>query len=64
MSRPHLHGNAYAQVYTTTPAGTYGAGEVINLYVGFRFPVLVESDTASLYINTEAGGESAKGQII
>lgn len=50
------YGTTYAQVWTTTPEGTYGAGESIDIYVGFRFPVMVESATAFLYINTEAGG--------
>lgn len=45
------------QVWTTTPEGVYGAGEPIDLYIGFRFPILLESATAFLYINTVAGGE-------
>ncbi|CAM9210897.1 unnamed protein product [Ectocarpus sp. 13 AM-2016] len=44
------------RVWSTTPAGTYGAGEEIDLYVGFRFPILLESDTAFLSVNT-VGGE-------
>ncbi|CAM9804617.1 unnamed protein product, partial [Scytosiphon promiscuus] len=43
------------RVWTTTLEGTYGAGENIDLYVGFRFPILVESDTAFLSVNTVAG---------
>lgn len=35
----------------------YGAGEVIELYVGFRFPILVESSTAWLSVNTLIGGK-------
>lgn len=45
------------QVWTSTLEGTYGAGEQIELYVGFRFPILLESDTAFLSVNTVEGGE-------
>lgn len=54
------------QVWSTTPEGTYGAGEEIDLFVGFRFPILLESDTAFLSVNTVGGGEqvSEKDDVI
>lgn len=45
------------QVWTTKPDGTYGAGERIDLFVGFRIPVRVDSDRVVLAVNTEPGGE-------
>ena len=48
---------ATRQVWTTMPEGTYGAGERIDIYVGFRFLVILESSTAFLSVNTQAGGK-------
>lgn len=46
----------FTKVWTTTPNGTYGAAQMIDIYVGFRFPITLGSSTAYLSINPEAGG--------